>query len=103
MIFGMIRSCMAALVLTAAMSAQGTPAPKVRIVFPEGVHSEKPSMTYGSSRMPAKVVIQTGQTQVGRVTGRGRIVGSHTGAHQVRNRNSRNDQNDGDYDQQLNQ
>lgn len=46
MIFGMVRSCMTASLLTAAMLAQGTPAPKVRIVFPEGVHSEKASMTY---------------------------------------------------------
>ena len=46
MIFGMIRSCMAALLLTAAMLAQDTTAPKVRIVFPEGVQSKKASMTY---------------------------------------------------------
>jgi hypothetical protein len=47
MILGMIRSCMVALVLTAAMLTQGTPAPKVRIVFPEGVHSEKVYVRYG--------------------------------------------------------
>ena len=43
----MIRSCMAALLLIAAISAQDTHAPKVRIVFPEGVQSKKASMTYG--------------------------------------------------------
>ena len=47
MILGMIRSCMVALVLTATMLAQGTPAPKVRIVLPEGVHSEKVYVRYG--------------------------------------------------------
>lgn len=47
MIFSMIRSCMAALLLTAAISAQDSHAPKVRIVFPEGVQSKKASMTYG--------------------------------------------------------
>jgi hypothetical protein len=64
MIFGMIRSCMVALVLTAAMLGQATPPPKVRILLPEGIHPEKvyvryglrqPTGTYSSqvARMPA--------------------------------------------------
>jgi hypothetical protein len=66
MICGMIRSCMVASVLTAALLAQRTPAPKVRIVLPEGVRSDKmyvryglrkPSGTYSSqvAKMPAGV------------------------------------------------
>jgi hypothetical protein len=47
MIFGMIRSYMVALALTAVMLGQGTPAPKVRIVLPEGVHPEKVYVRYG--------------------------------------------------------
>jgi len=47
MIFGMIRNCMVALLLSAAMLAQDAPLPKVRVVFPKEVHSEKASMTYG--------------------------------------------------------
>jgi len=38
---------MAALALTAAMFGQDTPAPKVRIVLPEGVPSEKVYVRYG--------------------------------------------------------
>jgi hypothetical protein len=64
MILGMIRSCIVSLALTTAMLGQGTPAPKVRIVLPEGVHPEKvyvryglrqPTGTYSSqvARMPA--------------------------------------------------
>jgi len=47
MIFGMIRSCMAALSLAAVMLAQAPPAPKVRIAFSGGVHSEKVYVRYG--------------------------------------------------------
>jgi hypothetical protein len=47
MIFGMIRSCMAALSLAAVMLAQVTPVPKVRIAFPGGVQSEKVYVRYG--------------------------------------------------------
>src|SRR5580704_3529191 len=36
-------------------------------------------------------------------SGRGRIVGSHTGAHQVRNSNRCDDQDDSNHDQQLDQ
>ena len=45
----MIRACVAGLLMTAAMLAQGipAPAPKVRIVLPEGVHSEKVYVRYG--------------------------------------------------------
>jgi len=47
MIFRMIRSCTAALLLTAAMLAQDSRAPKVRMVFPEGTPSEKVYVRYG--------------------------------------------------------
>jgi hypothetical protein len=47
MIFDMIRSCMVALVLTVTMLAQGAAAPKVRMVLPEGVHSENVYVRYG--------------------------------------------------------
>jgi hypothetical protein len=46
MIFGMIRSCMAALLLMAAISAQNAQVPKVRIFFTEG-HFERAAITYG--------------------------------------------------------
>jgi hypothetical protein len=46
MIFRMIRSCAAALLLTAAMLAQDSPTPKVRIVLSEGVLSEKVYVRY---------------------------------------------------------
>jgi hypothetical protein len=47
MIFRMIRSCTAVLFLTAAMLAQDSPAPKVRMVLPEGIPSEKVYVRYG--------------------------------------------------------
>lgn len=45
----MVRSCTAALFLTVVMLAQDPP-PKVRIVFPEGISSEKVSVRYGLRR-----------------------------------------------------
>ena len=47
MIFGMIRSCTVALMLSAATLAQDSPAPKVRMVLTEGIHSEKVDVRYG--------------------------------------------------------
>lgn len=44
---GMIPRCTAASLLTLAMSAQDARAPRVRIIFPEGVQSNRESMTYG--------------------------------------------------------
>ena len=53
----MIRRCMVALLLTAAMLAQGTPAPKVNIVLPEWVHSEKGYVRYEvAASYPAEVI-----------------------------------------------
>lgn len=43
----MIRSCTAALLITAAMLAQDSPATKVRMVFPKGIHSERVYVRYG--------------------------------------------------------
>ena len=43
----MIRSCVVGMLLTAAMLAQGSPSPKVRMVLTEGIHSEKVYMRYG--------------------------------------------------------
>jgi hypothetical protein len=43
----MIRACIASLLLTAAILPQGTPVLKVRMVLPEGIHSEKVYVRYG--------------------------------------------------------
>ena len=47
MISRMVRSCTAALLLTAAMLAQDSPTPKVRMLLPEGISSEKVYVRYG--------------------------------------------------------
>lgn len=47
MIFGMIRSCMVAMLLTASSLAQDSAAPKVQIVLTQGIHSEKVYVRYG--------------------------------------------------------
>jgi hypothetical protein len=65
MIFGMIRSCMTALLLTSAMSAQGTPAPTVRIVLPEGVRPEKVYVRYGLRRSSGTYSSQVASTPAG--------------------------------------
>jgi len=43
----MIRNCAVALLLTAAMLAQDSPAPKMRMAFPKGILSEKAYVRYG--------------------------------------------------------
>jgi|HubBroStandDraft_6_1064221.scaffolds.fasta_scaffold250516_1 hypothetical protein len=47
MIFGMIRSCTVALLLSAATLAQDSPAPKVRMLLTEGIHPEMVYVRYG--------------------------------------------------------
>lgn len=47
MIVDVIRTCIVALLLTAAMLAQDLPAPKVRMVLTGGIHSEKVYVRYG--------------------------------------------------------
>lgn len=46
MILGVIPRCIVVLLLTAVMAAQDVRAPRVRIIFPEGVQSNRASMTY---------------------------------------------------------